>query len=168
MKITAQEEYGLRCLLQVAREPLGFLTIQEIAARESLTTAYAAKLMRLLRKAGLVKSIRGQKGGYRLARAPEDIDVDTVLAALGGRLYEATFCADHAGIGEANGHAACIHSVDCSIRSLLVGLDRMIQGFLGRTRLSDLLCSERAMKAFVGAGAPIAIGRIRPEVTQGK
>ncbi len=135
MRITAQEEYGLRCLLQIAREPEGFLTIPEIAARESLSAPHVAKLMRLLRRAGLVKSIRGQKGGYRLARAPERIAVGEVIAALGGPLYGDGFCAEHAGTGG----DACVHSSACSIRSLWIGIDRMVQGVLARTTLRDLL-----------------------------
>ena len=92
MKFTAQEEYGLRCLLQIAREPTGSVTIPEIAKREALTPAYVAKLMRVLRRVGLVKSTRGQKGGYRLAYPPDRMNLGMVLAALGGRLYSDDFC----------------------------------------------------------------------------
>src|SRR2546423_14619195 len=69
MKVSAQEEYGLRCLLQLA--PLAvdeYLTLAQLAEREGLSVANAGKLMWILNKAGLVKSIRGTKGGYRLAR----------------------------------------------------------------------------------------------------
>jgi Rrf2 family protein len=134
MRISAQEEYGLRCLLEIAREPGGFLTIAEIARRESLTAPHVAKLMRLLRRAGLVESTRGQKGGYRLARPPEEIRVDAVLAALGGRLYSQEFCDDHAGNGR-----TCVHNDDCAIRFLWIGIERAVQGVLGATTLKDML-----------------------------
>ena len=68
MKITAQEEYGLRCLLRLARAGDGrSLTIPEIAADEGLSVPYVAKLLAVLRQAGLIESVRGRSGGYRLA-----------------------------------------------------------------------------------------------------
>ena len=87
MKFTAQEEYGLRCLLQIGHQG-GSLTIPEISARESLSIPYVAKLVRLLRQGGFVTSTRGQSGGYALARPPEQIVVGEVLAVLGGRLFD--------------------------------------------------------------------------------
>ena len=75
MKITAQEEYGLRCLLRLARvEPdQPPLTIPEIAADEKLSVPNVAKLLSVLRQAGLIESVRGRTGGYRLARPPADV-----------------------------------------------------------------------------------------------
>ncbi len=68
MKISAQEEYGLRCLLQLARaESVGeSLTLAQIARLEGISVANAGKLMWILTKAGLVQSQRGTKGGYSL------------------------------------------------------------------------------------------------------
>ena len=54
-------------------------------------------IVSFLRKAGLVKSTRGQKGGYRLACPPDQMNLGMVLAALGGRLYSKDFCGRHAG-----------------------------------------------------------------------
>ena len=76
MKISAQEEYGLRCLLQLANLPAGeSLTLPQIAELEGISTANAGKLMWLLNKAGFVQSTRGTKGGYFLARPAADIFV---------------------------------------------------------------------------------------------
>ena len=70
MKISAQEEYGLRCLLQLARaETMGeTLTLSQLAQLEGISSANAGKLMWILSKAGLVQSTRGIKGGYALAQ----------------------------------------------------------------------------------------------------
>jgi len=144
VKFTAQEEYGLRCLLGVAQEPAGFLTIREIAAREGLTPAYVAKLMRVLRTAGIVTSVRGQKGGYRLARPAGEINVGSVLAVLGGRLYWKDFCKHFPG-----NRRTCVHGSDCSIRSLWTAIDRVVEGALSQTMLRDLLRTERGMNAWV-------------------
>src|SRR5262245_45552686 len=114
MKLSALEEYGLRCLLRVASAKKGeSLTIPAIAEAEGLSVPYVGKLMSELRQSGFVASARGQAGGYTLARPPEQIRVSEVLAALGGRLFEPSFCDEFAGLEE-----LCTHSIDCSIRSL--------------------------------------------------
>src|SRR5687767_8139437 len=99
MQLSAQEEYGLRCLLQVARheaqaEPL---CIPEIAAAEGLSPEYTAKLMRALRQAGLVTSTRGATGGYRLARPAPSVTLWEVLEVLGGPIFSESFCDTHPG-----------------------------------------------------------------------
>ena len=94
MKITAQEEYGLRCLLRLAQEPAGSaLTIPEIAAAEGLSSPYVAKLLAVMRQGGLLASVRGRSGGYRLAGTPADITLGAVMLVLGERLFdEPGFC----------------------------------------------------------------------------
>ncbi len=142
MRFTAQEEYGLRCLLQIARAPGGALTIPEIAEAEALTTAHVAKILRAMREAGLVTATRGQKGGYQLARPPEQIPLGAALAALGGRLYSDDFCGRYTGT-----ESVCVHNVDCSIRSLWSALDAVVQRALLGITLKDLICGELAMDA---------------------
>jgi len=145
MKFTAPEEYGLRCILQIARHgSTGSVTISELAHQESLSPAYVAKLARILRKAGLIESIRGQKGGYRLARPADEISVAEVLTALGGQLYSNDFCSHHSGSGH-----SCVHLRDCSIRSVLSGVERLVQNVLAQCRLSDLLRTEQSMAVWV-------------------
>ena len=85
MKISAQEEYGLRCLLQLAQSgDKGSATLPEIAAAEGLSVPYAAKLLSVLRQAGLIESVRGRSGGYRLATRSRK-DWTGVAAADAGR-----------------------------------------------------------------------------------
>ena len=135
MKITAQEEYGVRCLLQIGRGgPEASLTIPEIARAEGLSNPYAAKLMRVLRRGGLVKSVRGQAGGYRLARPLNRITVAEALAVLGGRLYAPEFCQQHPG-----SEAVCAHSIDCSIRFLWRSVQQVVDQVLSKATLEDLL-----------------------------
>ena len=91
MKLSAQEEYGLRCLLTLARHPGGSLTIPEIAQSEGIAPHSAARYLRILRQAGIIDSERGQHGGYSLARDASLIPVAEVLSALGGRLLRPRF-----------------------------------------------------------------------------
>lgn len=136
MKLTAKEEYGLRCLLQIARQPGAFATIDEIASREGLTSTYVAKLLRLMRKAGLVTSIRGRRGGFRLSRSGTEISVGQVLSVLGGRLYSEQFCRSY------RAHKrACVHDSDCSIRSLWAAIGSLVENATSRVMLQDLLCT---------------------------
>lgn len=145
MKLSAQEEYGLRCLLQVARhDPAGSMTIPEIARIEGLSIPHVAKLMRLLRRGGFVKSVRGQAGGYKLARTPDRINVGEVLAWLGGRLFEPSFCSIHSGLAK-----LCTHTVDCSIRSLWQSVQLVVDQMLGKVTLSDLLGGEQQVSSWI-------------------
>ncbi|HXG91158.1 MAG TPA: Rrf2 family transcriptional regulator [Blastocatellia bacterium] len=145
MKLTAQEEYGLRCLLQIGRLGDGVsLTIPQISQAEGISTDYVAKLMRILRQGGLVKSVRGQAGGYRLARPADKIVISDVILVLGGRLIETDFCERHAG-----GESSCLHSTDCSIRSLWRAVQTAIDQVLSKTTLKDLLCNEQQMASLV-------------------
>src|SRR6266852_5886611 len=105
MKFSSQEEYGLRCLVALARGVEGAsLTLNELSEREGLSVPHVAKMMRLLRRAGFVRSTRGQAGGYALARPAEKIPVGQVLAVLGGRLFDSSFCERHAGVEESCTH----------------------------------------------------------------
>jgi Rrf2 family protein len=137
MKPTAQEEYGLRCALQVARRHDRIITIPEIAAAEGLTVPYAAKMMRLLLKGGIVNSTRGHQGGYRLSAPPAAITVAAVMDALGPGVFPEGFCVDHRGARH-----SCIHSANCSIRSVWTSLDLIIRDALGRISLNDLVGSD--------------------------
>src|SRR5437899_11384930 len=89
MKITAQEEYGLRCLLRLAKADSGSITLPEVAAAEGLSVPYVAKLMGVLRHAGVVDSVRGRSGGYKLAQAQDEIGLGSLLLVLAAPLFEA-------------------------------------------------------------------------------
>ena len=87
MKISTKGRYGLRALIDLAQyseiEPV---SISSIATRQGISERYLEQLMTLLKKAGIIKSIRGAAGGYVLAKAQQDISVGDVLRALEGSL----------------------------------------------------------------------------------
>ena len=155
MKLSTQEEYGLRCLLQMGRQGDDqSLTIAELSKREGISVPNVAKIMRVLRRAGFVRSTRGQSGGYTLARASEAISVGEVLAALGGRFFDASFCDRHSGFA-----ALCMNNSDCSIRPVLRQLQDVVDQVLGQLTLKSLIRSEREIVAWVSPRAiplPIA------------
>lgn len=141
MKITAQEEYGLRCLLQLARTPQGqVVSVKEIAAKEGLSHAYVEKLLRVLGRAGLVHSVRGLKGGYVMNRPASSVTLGEVVRALG--TLEST---DHICRSFTGQEPSCVHFSDCGIRSVWSGLTTYIRQFLDQTTLASLLGHEYAV-----------------------
>ncbi len=137
MKLSSHEEYGIRCLLQVARAaPHCSTTLSEISRSEGISVAYAAKLLRILRQRGFVLAARGKVGGYTLALPPENIVVGEAMAALGGRMYEEKFCDQHAG-----GQKNCVHLTNCALRPLWRSMQDAVDRVLAGTTLRDLLIS---------------------------
>ncbi|MCE1188792.1 MAG: Rrf2 family transcriptional regulator [Ignavibacteria bacterium] len=135
MKFSAQEEYGLRCLLRIAKDTSGEgLTIPQISQAEGLTQANVAKLLRILRMGGYIDSSRGAYGGYKLTKPAEDIIIGDVLAQLGGKLFETSFCSDFTGKV-----TICTHTIDCSIKSLWNSVQHAVDGVLQKTTLKDLI-----------------------------
>lgn len=138
MKISAQDEYGLRILLQIARaHPEEGLSLSQISELENISQAYAAKLTRSLRLAGFIQSMRGHKGGYILALPTEEIKVNQVLRAMGGVMYDEKFCGLHAGT-----LSLCTNSIDCSLRSLWTILQWNMDKLLDQISLKDLMNPE--------------------------
>jgi len=145
MKLSAQEEYGLRCLLQMAiRGDQASLSIPEISKAEGLSVPNVAKLMRLLRIAGFVKSVRGQAGGYMLAKPADTMLIGDVLEALGGKMFGDRFCGRHSGL-----EMVCVHNTDCSMRALWLGLQHMLEKVLFKATVADLLQKESFMQGML-------------------
>jgi Rrf2 family protein len=154
MQLLAQEEYGLRCLLELARHDTAPRTIQQIATAEGLSPDYAAKLLRELRRGGLVESTRGAAGGYRLARSAATITAWDAVAALGGALFPSDFCECHPGRA-----ARCVRSSDCALRAIWRAADSAVRRVLSDVTLADLVCSESAMALRLDESAATAARR---------
>jgi len=138
MKVTAQEEYGLRILIRIAgcKTEEG-LSIPQLTAAEGLSSHYVAKLARVLRMKGFINSTPGYKGGYVLAKPAKEININEVLKGLGGALFDKKFCGSHAGSLK-----LCTHSVDCSARSLWQMIQFAVDHVLDKVSLYDLVNSE--------------------------
>ena len=139
MKITAQEEYGLRILIRIAgcKDAEG-MSIPQLSEAEGISDHYIAKLTRILRMEGLINSTPGYKGGYVLARPSQKININEVLKALGGALFDKKFCGTHAGTLK-----LCTNSVDCSARSLWQMIQYSVDQLLDKVSLADLVSSEK-------------------------
>jgi Rrf2 family protein len=155
MRFSSQEEYGLRCLLRVAKyyRVNKSLTIPEISNYEGISQHNVAKLLRTLRIGGFLESSRGQIGGYTLSKPPVKIILGDVMECLGGKLFEEQeFCSSHTGA-----ELICTNTIDCSVRSLWRVLQNSVDEVLKKTTLQDLLESKvsleykinNEMKAFI-------------------
>ncbi len=154
MKITAQEEYGVRLLLQIANHGNNEgMSIPQLSEAEGLSTHYVAKLCRLLRISGFIKSSRGKDGGYTLARDGSQISINQVLTSLGGKLYSAAFCQNHSGT-----LTDCCHGDSCSVRPLWQLIQHSVDQVLDQFSLQDLMDTDnRIQKA--SAQKPAASNR---------
>ena len=142
MKISAQEEYGLRCLLQLATlQENESLTLPQIAEREGISVANAGKLMWLLNKANFVNSTRGTKGGYALARPADEIRLSEVIKVLDKDILS-KHCESYTGVLD-----SCVHKGDCGIRPVIVGLHEIVENALSQITLAELVGSEASVVA---------------------
>jgi Rrf2 family iron-sulfur cluster assembly transcriptional regulator len=138
MKITSEDEYGLRILLRIGKcqDKYG-MSIPQLSKAEGLSQPYVSKITRSLRISGLITSTRGHKGGYLLSKPAIEITVNDAIKALAGRLYDDDFCGKHTGQLQ-----ICTSSVDCSIRSLWTMVQKTIDGLLDKVTLQELIGSE--------------------------
>lgn len=153
MRITTQAEYGLICALHLARRAAdGPVTGRDIAATERLPGDYVEQIMLKLRRAEIVRSTRGARGGYQLARPADEITVRDVIAAAEHSTFE-VHCSSHPVEEE-----RCSSAHNCSIRPVWMLLQQRIDDVLGSVRLSDLLMQESDVRERVGLERAIAGG----------
>ena len=145
MKITAQEEYGLRILIRIAgcKDTTG-LSIPQLSETEGLSSHYVAKLTRILRMGGFINSTPGFKGGYVLAKPAKEIGIKQVLKVLGGVLFDKDFCGQHAGSLK-----LCTNSVDCTARSLWQMIQFTVDQLLDKITLHELAYPEKQSDKFL-------------------
>ena len=139
MKFSTTEEYGIRCLIRIAKfHAVGkTLTIPEISRAEGISQHNTAKILRQLRLGGFLDSERGQSGGYSLTKEPGEIKIREVMNVLGGRLFDSSFCDSHSGTSD-----ICTHTIDCSVRSLWKIIQDAVDTVVKDMTLKDLIGSE--------------------------
>lgn len=145
MRITTWAEYGLICSLHLSRRHgEGPVTGRDMATRERLPADYVEQILLRLRRAGIVNSTRGARGGYVLARDPLDITVREVISASEHGTFD-LHCVSHPLSEE-----RCAESQNCSIRPVWMLLQQRIDDALDSVRLGDLLMDEPSVRARIG------------------
>lgn len=133
MKLSTKGRYAMVALVDLATARPGMLTtLSEISRRQDISLPYLEQLFVKLRRAGLVESVRGPGGGYRLARPTEDIRVSEVLEAV-----EETVSAMHSGAGASGGLSGS--RAQSMTNRLWESLSANVYVFLHQTRLSDVV-----------------------------
>ena len=139
MMFSTKAEYGVRVMVELARNQTGApVSLAEIAATDELPLAYLEHLVARLRKAELVESRRGARGGYLLARPAEDISMAEVVEALEGSIAPIECISQGA-----DGAVVCSREADadhvCPTKLLWTRVQGAIVATLRETRLSDLV-----------------------------
>jgi Rrf2 family protein len=145
MRITTWAEYGVICALHLARrKEKGPVTGREIAAQERLPADYVEQILLRLRRAGVITSTRGARGGYMLSRSPREISIRAVIHASELETFD-LHCLSHP-VEEDR----CAASHSCSIRPVWVLLQTKIDDVLESVCLADLLHDEPGVRERVG------------------
>jgi len=156
MHISAVEEYGLRCALQLASLPQGsLLAASQIAEREGISVQYASKILHLFRKAGLVTASRGMQGGFRLVNPAESVSLQSVFRAF-REDKEDEFCSQFRGQ-----QSECVHLKECSVRPVFNVLAGYFDSVLKHLTLADLIHTEAEAKIRVEDFARSEAERLR-------
>ncbi|MBI4550586.1 MAG: Rrf2 family transcriptional regulator [Candidatus Omnitrophica bacterium] len=137
MRLTTQSEYALICLKLLCRNDSGKpVSVTTIAEQEEMSKDYVEQLFLKLKKAGIIKSVKGAHGGYLLAKEPSQITFREVIEALEESVYE-TFCSP-----QVRERIVCKHFDLCSLRPIWHRLKVLIDDFFSRITLDVLLRDE--------------------------
>lgn len=131
MKLSTRTRYGVRAILELAMSGnKGPLQLKIIAQRQDLSVKYLEQLMVVLKAAGFVRSVRGSKGGYMLAKAPDQIELIDVLHCLEGTVATVE-CVENKDY--------CVRAADCAARDIWVKVQKAIEDVLKSMTLQDLV-----------------------------
>jgi len=134
MHLTTKGKYAVTALLDLSlNQTSGYTSIQEIALRQDISMTYLEQLFRNLRKAGIVESLRGPKGGYRLTRLSSEINVSEIVSAVENKM-DATQC---------GGTADCDSGKKCLTHDLWSELNDQVESFLLGKSLEDVIGKKR-------------------------
>jgi len=131
MKLSTRTRYGIRAMLELARNySKGPLQLKVIAQHEDISIKYLEHIMALLRSRDFIRSIRGPRGGYILAKAPHQIKLSEVFTCLEGRVSTVE-CAEDKDY--------CKRATDCVARQLWLQVEQAIKNVLESITLQDLV-----------------------------
>lgn len=141
MKLSTKSTYGLRAMLNIALKGNGATSITDISKNEGISVAYLEQLLNRLRRKGLIKSIRGPKGGYILAKQTNEITVGDIVKTLEGSIYPIHCVSGKKGLSN-----ICKRSKDCIPKIVWLKLAKSISDCLDSITLGDLCIEARRMK----------------------
>ncbi|MFC1765647.1 RrF2 family transcriptional regulator [Planctomycetota bacterium] len=131
MRISSRTGYGIRAMIELAAHyEQGPLQLRIIAERQGISAKYLEQMMPVLRAASLVRTVRGAKGGYMLAKAPAEIRLSEVFRCLEGQVATSECVADP---------EVCDRTVDCVARKIWVEVEESVTNVLDAVTLGDMM-----------------------------
>jgi Rrf2 family iron-sulfur cluster assembly transcriptional regulator len=132
MRLTTKGRYGVRAVVNLAAQaPTHPTSISQIAKEEELSPEFLEQIFFRLKKAGLIRSIRGPKGGFVLNRKPAEISVKTVLDAVGEPLFPAP-CSDRSS-------KHCVRQQGCLLAPIWSDFYELLRRYLSAISLQDIM-----------------------------
>jgi Rrf2 family protein len=129
MEITRETDYGVRCILYLSGKPDDVVMVDEVAKEMQIPKSFLAKILQKLARAGVVKSFRGVKGGFQLARKPAEISLLDVVEAIEGPVAMNRCALDS---------TLCAFSGTCSVHPVWVDLRKKVEEYMGKTDFEKL------------------------------
>ena len=131
MKISTKGRYALRVMIDIATNSNGeYISVKDISTRQNISKKYLEQIMTMLSKANLIETTRGNVGGYRLTKTPEEYKIGDILRATEGELAPIDCLVDE---------KFCNRKNECKTFAFLEGLDNVINQYIDSITLSDLL-----------------------------
>ena len=132
MKISTKGRYALRMLIDLAlHEREGYVSLKDVSERQGISKKYLEQIVPMLNRSGILRTNRGNHGGYMLAKAPEELTVAEVLRATEGDLAPVA-CLE-------TGAITCPRAAQCPTLFIWEGLDRVVSNYLDSITLRDIL-----------------------------
>ncbi len=135
MKISTKGRYALRVLIDLAQQNTDeYISLKEISDRQQISMKYLETIVAILQKAGLLMSLRGKEGGYRLAKAPSEYSVGAVLKLTEGSLAPVA-CLEYS-------TNTCDRAANCITLPMWKKLDKLIDDYLESVTIEDMLSQK--------------------------
>ena len=142
MRFTTKTEYGLVCLINLARRyPEQLVSIKDIVKQENFSLTYIEKILQRLRSANIVISHQGNHGGYALARPPSEIKLKEIVEALEGHTFD-VFCAPHI-----RNEIVCNHFGLCVLNPIWEKTKAILDEYYGSVTLEKIANNGTATSA---------------------
>ncbi len=136
MMVSTKGRYALTVMVDLAKNAVdGYVSLADIAERENLSMKYLESIISMLNKGGMLESLRGKNGGYKLARDPSEYTINEILLLTEGTLAPVN-CIMQEGV-------ECEKAATCSTLPLWAGLDGVIENYLSGITLEDVMSGNR-------------------------
>lgn len=136
MMVSTKGRYALTVMVDLAKNAVdGYVSLADIAERENLSMKYLESIISMLNKGGMLESLRGKNGGYKLARDPSEYTVNEILLLTEGTLAPVNCIMQES--------VECEKAATCSTLPLWAGLDGVIENYLSGITLEDVMSGNR-------------------------